>query len=521
MVEYYSGDYLRWGFGLDNPNKAAAVLAALIPLVWGIAKLFSGRGGWRWLCRVLLWFVVLALAVGLLGTFSRGGIIAAIAGLAWMFVGAKRLAGTTSVSSGVKGGLSGVGLQRTTADEPRSSNYVVACTEVVRPKIRFRGGWAVVGISALVGLAGAAWRMGIFDRFAGIGSDASVWNRLELWKAGLAMVWDMPQGWGGGNAGSAFMEWYQPLGSDEGYRTMVNAPLTLLVEHGLWRFTLGASLAGGLFAWAGGIPGYTVLSNRKHMQRLQWESLRCGTAGSLVASLVAGLFTTTWEERWVLGATGLAAGILLAGRAGRLWPGSGLKGVGAMVTVCASVPLSLVLGVGLAFPWSDGLEREFHDGEVGLYVRPTGADIRAAPKFVMVPDRAVTGERPGRIARELALGCGATVGVVLDPKKLAEVEALRVVMLCGERVWGAAIAVPGDARVFFLAPASPNGAGDELVLHPGEIWIPEIEEDGRTSWWRTEGARLGVPVQDLPGVGTRIDWAVGAMGGWLRMKAEQ
>ena len=41
-------------------------------------------------------------------------------------------------------------------------------------------------------------------------------------------------GWGVGNAGEAYMGWYQPLRSHERYRTLVSSHLTWLVELGLW-----------------------------------------------------------------------------------------------------------------------------------------------------------------------------------------------------------------------------------------------------------------------------------------------
>ncbi len=33
-MEFYYQDQLRWGFGFDNPNKAAALIASMLPLIW-------------------------------------------------------------------------------------------------------------------------------------------------------------------------------------------------------------------------------------------------------------------------------------------------------------------------------------------------------------------------------------------------------------------------------------------------------------------------------------------------------
>ena len=64
--------------------------------------------------------------------------------------------------------------------------------------------------------------------------DASVGNRLEIWRAAPQMMADSLTGWGLGNAGEAYMGWYQPLRSHERYRTLVSSHLTWLVELGLW-----------------------------------------------------------------------------------------------------------------------------------------------------------------------------------------------------------------------------------------------------------------------------------------------
>ena len=67
-----------------------------------------------------------------------------------------------------------------------------------------------------------------------VADDASVVNRLEIWRAAPQMMADALTGWGLGNAGDAYMGWYQPLRSHERYRTLVSSHLTWLVELGIW-----------------------------------------------------------------------------------------------------------------------------------------------------------------------------------------------------------------------------------------------------------------------------------------------
>lgn len=67
--------------------------------------------------------------------------------------------------------------------------------------------------------------------------DTSVTNRITLWSSIPNMVFDAPEGWGIGNSGNAYMQWYQALGERLHYRTMVNSHATIFVEVSwLWRF---------------------------------------------------------------------------------------------------------------------------------------------------------------------------------------------------------------------------------------------------------------------------------------------
>ena len=176
---------LRWDLGLENPNKAAVLLACiLIPLLYGMLRT---RKAW-----LALAFAATTLPAGyaFLRALSRGGFVAFAAGMAVVVLAALRH--RTAISRWL----------------------------------------ALLGIAALLS-AGAAWT-GFAGRLAESrpSRDASVGNRLVIWRATPQMMLDAPGGWGGGNAGAAFMGWYQPLARHERYRTLVNSHLTWLVEFG-------------------------------------------------------------------------------------------------------------------------------------------------------------------------------------------------------------------------------------------------------------------------------------------------
>ena len=184
---------LRYGFGLSNPNHAAAALCALLPLCWG----------WRrhaWLGYSL----AAALFTMLLLTQSRTGIL--VAGLevvAWWW-GSRR-----------------------GAARPEAAPY--------------RRWWLWIVPLVLAGMA--LWWMG--PRLA---LDDSILNRPRIWFAGLQLFAANPCGVGLGNSGtlaSAFL-----LDGIPEVRTMISAHITLLAEFGwlvgwMWLAFIGLALCGG------------------------------------------------------------------------------------------------------------------------------------------------------------------------------------------------------------------------------------------------------------------------------------
>ena len=64
MMEFTCNGVVRWGFGFDNPNHAAALFCALLPLLWG------------WKKRVWLGFLLSGvLCAALILTCTRTGFL--------------------------------------------------------------------------------------------------------------------------------------------------------------------------------------------------------------------------------------------------------------------------------------------------------------------------------------------------------------------------------------------------------------------------------------------------------------
>jgi hypothetical protein len=463
-VEYFHGEILRWSFGFENPNKAAVVFACLVPLFWsgwlaawrqppmmrGIAALAASGVGFlgTWLC--------------LLATFSRGGIA---------------------------GALAGMGLVTWWAWAPRLKDSALAWREVLRAPATFMSAALVATILAASVLLGAGSRA-----LEAIGGDASVGNRLELWKKALQMAYENPAGFGAGSSGSEFMNWYQALDRTEGYRTMVNSYLTILVERGWFIMALGI-LAGAAFSvWTWPRRGEPL------------GGVKAALWGSLVAFFVSGIFSTTMEEPILLIMPTLA-GIALATCSLRPIPHAHLvsRTIASLATaliVCAA----LLLAGGIESR-KDPLQREF-----GAQLNGATSVVSVEPKAFssegeslgVMPDLAVLGPSWGKMLRDAALS-GSRRVVVLQ--KLQDSENVDRLVVCGEAV--AQLKGVVHDPLILLAPKA-------LVDFPCQprasmkVLLPEIDEDGRNRAWRQflQGSSFSdVRVVELQGVGTQVDWA--------------
>ncbi len=195
----------RWDFSLGCPNKAGALAACVLVLLLGLMlKSRSKVSAWT-LCTLSC-----AGAFALVHTFSRGGLAAFLTGAAVLLAAALR-----------SGRL-----------KERAMHLAVVSAVII----------------------GAVFYLGFASRLAASAPerDASVGNRLAIWKEAPRMIADAPDGWGEGQAGNAYMNWYQPLGMNERYRTLVNSPLTFLAETGncgrLCALFLAFALTGVLLA---------------------------------------------------------------------------------------------------------------------------------------------------------------------------------------------------------------------------------------------------------------------------------
>ena len=449
MVEYYFQDQLRWSFGFENPNKAAALIASLLPLLWIVAQT-----AWR-IKRPALRWPLAALGAGaicsgwwlLFMTFSRGGIVAAVAG--FLYIGWRERK---------------ILLVR----ENRARLAVMLAT--------------ALGIAVLFAGTNAAERstQWVAKR------EGSVENRFELWRGGLAMIAEIPQGVGRGKSGAAYMQWFQPLDSKPRYRTLVNSYLTFAAEQGIGVFALALFGAALLWRWS------DVRRNTGWM-----GAMMSGARGSLVAFAAAGFFSTTMEE-WILWIVPAACGFALLLGAMR---SQERRFVGTTVLVAAMTSLACCAGL-YAAGWIAASKQPVKIAYCGEEVRiePTvGAHGR---DFIFCVDETVLGEDYGKLLRRLAIDRIATVHVNGTAQNQDQ-----VFVATGETISRLASEKTGLSLVL-IAPARIESSDAREILKKSKsvkLFLPSFDDDGRVAFWKEAAAESSIKPLQLEGVGSQVE----------------
>ena len=362
------------------------------------------------------------------------------------------------------------------------------------------GAWRGLGsakfwfsILLLLPLVGFGVWSGAAERSASaLGADASVTHRFDLWRAGLQMAFENPAGYGSGQSGSSFMQWYQALGRTEGYRTMVNSYLTFLVEQGWVHFAMAVFVA--LSFWF-----YTA-------PQADGKEIQTALRGAILAFLLAGFFSTTMEDwrLWVIpgGCAFVLAGLWLLARG---WRG-GLRPL--CWALCATLALGCGLGVaGLLESRRDSVKRTFARTAGRCGVVSVAPNHRKTTKTIAFhSDEAVIGTMFGRRMRSMALECGAEIHLGDQPGVSPD-----LVVLAGDAV--SSSSAMADVPLLLLAPAKMEEEKARAILGRKSrvlLLLPEIDEDGRSAFWRRfaeKSPREGLRCQTLSGVGTQVDWA--------------
>ncbi len=451
--DFFFNGTQRWDLGWATPNYAGAFLATIICLIWAV----RGKKYYYYIFSATL-VIESLLYFSLAKTYSRGSLIALFAG-ALFFI----------TSSGQK---------------------------TMRRSWRL---WAIRFIILITCVAGT----GLFNRFEAshLTSDASVTNRLDLWRGGVEMIASAPLfGWGSGESGRAYMNWYQDLEQAENYSTMVNTYLHVSVEYGLILFT-GTLI--GLFA---------ILMMAWHSARLG-DALAGAAGASIVAWAVANIFTTLWIESglWVIPSISTML-VILRARKGQYQSIRLIKLMAA--SACVAVVLSGMLyisGIVSAkrYAWTLHPHR---DGTIELI--SGAADDKSVPVWRLWPDSDVFGLTPGKEVRRWVAEMGAGHFYLHrggSDKIMIKDTSNCAVMLCGRH--SERLVEPGVLNfqtLWLLHPSTPPPASTAAfeVLPNVTVVLPEIDETGLNLAWRSWAKRTNARVIETPdsGLDVRSAW---------------
>jgi len=446
--DFFVGEHLRWNLGWASPNYAGAFVAML--LVLGFC--FS-RSCWCWYGFVLELGGFFLLAK----TYSRGALVAW--GVAWLFG--------------------------------------ILSTNGFFSKVR----WLWLGRVAVLGVilysVGFQWSRAEATLSAEAPADRSVGNRLALWKGGLRMIAAAPlQGWGVGESGRAYQQWFQAIEREERFTTMVNSYLSVGVERGL------LTLAVALFVlWA------PVLCAWRLARRGNVLAMAAGAA--VVAWVVANGFSTLWIEWWLWIVPGIAYAVL-ALIWGRAWRAQ-FKVIGIAGGFATVAALGLYAAGG------------FLGRNEGLGIYPTREGVVIASRhedlaqWDVWPDVAVLGELWGKELRRGLTDEGLALRLVAhsvwDESRTVPSDSAEGVMLLGKQAARVSrLQLPASCEVLAIihptvSPPSEMGSLPERVI----VVFPEIDEVGNRAAWETWSEEQGAEfiVSRGSGVDARWVWSGG------------
>ena len=183
-----------FGLGVASENKTGAFIAVCILASWCFAHM-RFRGAFTVSLLLSSFF-----AIFLIQTESRGGLLATCMGLLCLLC-----------------------------------FYIKNDRPNIRDFFRLHTRKLISAVSVVALLTFYSNHLGLSERFAhaASGQDESSNVRLRLYAAGLQMMVDAPQGWGAGQAGDAYGQWYQAIGDSREYLSLVNSHLTWMADYGL------------------------------------------------------------------------------------------------------------------------------------------------------------------------------------------------------------------------------------------------------------------------------------------------
>lgn len=350
--------------------------------------------------------------------------------------------------------------------------------------------WRIIAAIALLFVTGFWVR--ITPQYAT--ADRAVGNRLELWQSGLSMMASAPvSGWGRGESGRAYMNWFQPIERTERYSTMVNSYLHAGVEYGI--VALGLIVAATVFIVFQSIrPGGSESGIRRR--------IRVVAGATVVSWAVVNIFSTLWID-WRLWILPTIAILLLA-------PFT-LKIRRWCLPLGAGLACGLVVATGLALSGRALLPPD------GLRVTAPGDGVVRIEKghrplrfWQVRMDQEVLGRAPGKEIRRWIKSLDTPCHVVVHAGFAhdgVQAEKRTGTILFGRQAKDGLHSIPGASGNVVIVHPVGRPPAEELHKEIADgvvVLLPEIDEAGNQPAWKRWARQVNARVFITPGVGTDI-----------------
>jgi len=476
----------RWNLGWPTPNYAGAFLVTLLCLAWAV----RGRSPWR----LVILIGEASLCFLIAKTYSRGAVVAWA--VAWAFGVAVTRGWNLPVERIVWAGRVVVLAAMMLATGFGWSRSAQRLNEVQSTPVSHSSITAKAPMVEQVSTVPSA--------------DGSVMNRVALWRGGLMMIAAAPwTGWGAGESGRSYMNWYQDVDRNEGYTTMVNSYMHVAVEHGLpilvailW---IGLSLIS--VPWRGVLDDANMGSDVFGMTR---SSVVAAAGATLVAWMIANIFTTLWidPKLWIV--PSVACLVLI-------WCARTIVVTRLIALTVASLGIAIFAGGGLygVGRWLSREQTLFPAPCAGGSVVLTPATLNEVVWHTW-PDPVVLGRTPGKELRRWLVSKSANIQLVVHcaaPLRSRDVPAgADRVVLFGRQVEWIGHDLSAKCRELWLIhpTVGPRAVVNSQNQLPPRITVvlPQIDEMGNTQAWRrwAQENRADLLESSASGLDVRVAW---------------
>jgi hypothetical protein len=346
--------------------------------------------------------------------------------------------------------------------------------------------------------------------------DGAVINRLTLWRGGLQMIASAPfAGWGSGESGRAYMNWFQDTARVEPYTTMVNSYLHVAVEHGLPVLGCVFFVMGMLLTVAWDTARHYADSNDairvaaiSHDVRLElaYRRLVAALGASLVAWAVANAFSTLWIEPRLWIPPAIASLLIVLGglRLRRMNSRFVMWNTGMALFAILSL---YVAGVCLAH----GAIEKISPRACGTVVVQRPGAFRGQKAIWHVwPDVQVIGPTPGKelrrwLARQPDIHC-LVVHSPNETNQRTPDDGIQGMLLMGRQIERLQYdSLPQCQRLCLVHPlGAPMTNRSGLHAHTMILILPGIDEAGNSIAWRRWANAVGAGIRKSADTGLDI-----------------